>query len=94
MEHAPDEATSAKSVDQIKLELEVDKLYLTGIGLAFTVESVFIGLYGKSIVNGVIDMQFVQILGISLVFIAFMIIVWCDYQNKKKAVEAAFKKKN
>jgi hypothetical protein len=86
----PHEATPAKSVDQIKLELEVDKLYLTVIGLAFTVESVFIGLYGKSLISGVIDMQFLQIAAISFMFIVFMIIVWCDYHNKKKEVEAAF----
>ena len=91
-ERASEAATQMKSVEQIKLELDVDTLYLTGIGLAFTVESVFIGLYGKSLLGDVIDLQFGQIAAISFMFIGLMIFLWFDYKKKLKEVAAAFRR--
>jgi hypothetical protein len=81
----------ARQIQRVEFELKIDKLYLTAIGLAFTVESVFIGLYGKALLSGVFDMQFAQIAGISFLFIIFLIVAWCDYQNKMRRVEELFR---
>jgi len=83
-----------KGENQIKLEIKVAKVYLTGIGLAFTVESVFIGLFGKSVVDRTMDLGFYQLTAISVLFIVIMVLLWRDYQNKLKEVEAAFNNPN
>lgn len=83
-----------KGENQIKLEIEVAKVYLTGIGLAFTVETVFIGLFGKSVVDKTMDSGFYQLAVISVLFIVLMVLLWHDYQNKLKEVEAAFRNPN